>query len=529
MKRKLILAMICTLLLGLTACSNNSEDKKSSAEGTTKEVSSDVTSQNDSESDNKVKTPDNDAVITVGMTWAIKAVEPTKGGNPWALTSCGISESVFRQNSKGELVSRFVKKLKHTDDLTWEITLNEDVKFSDGSPVDAAAFATSLNQVMAENPLSNATAGKIKFTPRGDYTVTAETERATKVLNSVLCEWTNIVFKDGGDGNYVFTGPYVIDKLDSGISLNLSPNKHYPYAEKRSQLFLKAFPDVSAMKLAIESEQIDMAFTVTPEVAEMLKEDGVTVKKIDAGYQYFAPVNLKGILADAKLRQAIDLALDRNAYLAALGSGRLPTGTFASYNPFAGRVAVKTDLEAAKKLLEEAGYTYNDQNKLEKDDKAVKFKLVTYPSRPDLSVIMQIMVTQLQDLGIESSTEIVDNIDEELKKGNFDIALYAQHTSPTGNPSFFLNQFFRTGGPKNMMSYSSDDLDKILDKMSNVGLGQEMNKLAVEAQNQLQKDLPILLLDDPEWFIAVSKRLENYQPYCGDYYIINDQLFNINK
>ncbi len=342
MKRKLVLVLVLALLFALTACRSNTENQtedktskaaaESQATSESKAEDSSVAEESTTAETTAEKQDEaNKETINIGMTWAIKAVEPTKGGNPWSLTSCGISESVYKQNAKGELVSRFVKELKHVDELNWEITLNEDVKFSDGSAVDAAAFAESLNKVMEENPLSNATAGKIKFTATGDYTLTAETERETKVLNSVLCEWTNIVFKDLGDGNYVFTGPYLIDNLDSGVSLSLKPNQHYPNAEKRSDLLLKAFPDISAMKLAIESDQIDMAFTVSPEVAEMLTQAGVTVKKIDAGYQYFAPVNLKGTLADQKLREAINLGIDREQYIQALGSGRLPTGAIALF------------------------------------------------------------------------------------------------------------------------------------------------------------------------------------------------------
>ncbi len=416
------------------------------------------------------------APINVGMTWAIKEIAPTSGGNPWSLTSCGISESVFMQNEKGELVSRFVKEYKQLDALTWELKLNEGVKFSDGSVVDAKAFATSMNQVMKENPLSNATAGVIKFEATGDYTVKATTERETKVLNSVLCEWTNIIFKDLGNGQYVFTGPFKVKNLDSGIALSLEPNTYYPDAEKRSEVVIKALKDVSAMKMAMESGEIDMAFTITPEVADMLKNEGITVKTIEAGYQYFAPINLKGVMADLKLRQAVNLAVNRNDYITALGGGHFPTGIFASYNSFAGKVKVEFDVEKAKTLLDEAGYKLNAKGMREKD-------------------------------------------------GKYDIALYAQHTSPTGKPAFYLNQFYRTDGPKNMMGYSSKKFDAVLDKMGAEKLGTEMDKLAQEAQEILYTDLPALYLDDPQWHVAVSERLKGYQPYCGDYYIINNQLF----
>lgn len=463
--------------------------------------------------------------IFVGQTWVAGSLDPVDGGNPWGLTSHGITEAVFMQNKEGVLESRFVDSMEHLDDLTWKIKLKEDTKFSDGTPVDAEAFCEALNIVAEKNLFSDATAGKMQFTADSDYEVTVKTERKTSALDSVFAEWTNVIFKDLGDGNYVFTGPYVVKELDPGVMVHLVPNEYYPNAERRGEVIIKAFKDVSAMQLAFESGEIDMAFTVTPEVARMLKDEGKTVKTIDAGYQYFGMMNLEGVFGDLKLRQAINLGIKREDYLTALDGGKLPTGIFAAYNPFAGMVEIKEDLEAAKALLDEAGYQLNADGQREKDGQVLKIDLVTYPSRPDLATIMKIMVTQLEELGIVAEGRMVENIDAELSAGNFDIALYAQHTSPTGNPLFYFSQFFESRGSKNVMHYSNPEIDKILDQMALLPLGEENNKLSAEVQQIIYDDLPLLYLVDPQWHVALSDRLADYTPYCGDYYIINDQLF----
>ncbi|KAG2864985.1 hypothetical protein PC115_g25536 [Phytophthora cactorum] len=139
-------------------------------------------------------------------------------------------------------------------------------------------------------------------------------------------------------------------------------------------------------------------------------------------------------------------------------------------------------------------------------------------------MLMQVADSQLKELGVETTTEIVDNIDTTAAKGDYDIIFYAQHTAPTGNPSFFLNQFFRTDGGKNFNHYDSEELNTILDEMGDVGNGAELDTLAVDAQSVIYKDLPVLFLVDPQWHIAVSEDLRDYQPYGGDYYIVNDQL-----
>ncbi|MDO5734642.1 MAG: ABC transporter substrate-binding protein [Eubacteriales bacterium] len=509
MKKALSIVVLVLMLLSLFACSELEE--------LTEGLEQDAKSETSQEADAKA--------IIVGQTWVTGSLDPTDGGNPWGLTSHGITEAVFMQNQNGELESRFVKSFEQVSDLEWELILNEDVYFSDGSLVDAKAFCEALNTVSEKNLFSDATAGKMEFSPEDEFRVLVKTERKTSALDSVLAEWTNVIFKEAEAGEYIFTGPYLVKNLDPGVQVELVPNQYYPNAERRGEIIIKAFKDVSAMKLAFQSGEIDMAFTVTPEVAKMLQDEGLTVKAIDAGYQYFGLCNLEGGLKDKALREAISLGIRRADYLEVLQGGKLPTGIFASYNPFAGKVEVEEDLEKAKAILDEAGYVLNDNGLREKDGEVVKLLLVTYPSRPDLSLIMKLMVTQLKELGLEAETKIVENIDSELAEGNFDLALYAQHTSPTGNPLFFFSQFVQGQGSKNVMHYENEKLDQLLDRMAELPLGPETNELSAEVQQIIYEDLPLIYLVDPLWHVAVSERLADYTPYCGDYYIINDQLF----
>lgn len=463
--------------------------------------------------------------IYVGQTNIVSSLDPTNTSVPWSLTSHGVSEKLYTLDAGGNLVSRFIKTLEQTGDNKWKATLEPGILFSDGTPVNAASVSECMNRIMEENAFSNATAGKIVFTPDGEFSFTIETERPTKLIKSVLCEWTYIVFKDLGNGGFTFTGPYMVEKFDPGVELSLIPNPHYPDADGRPDVVIKVFKDAGTMQLAFESGEIDMAFTVTPDVALMLKDKGSIVKDIDAGYQYFAIVNLpREPLNDRSVREAINLALDRRDMVKALRGGRVANGIFAQYYPFAGTCALKYDLKKAQEILEGDGWIEGSNGIRRKNGKPLRLRLVTYPSRPDLSIIMQIAVSQMRDLGIETTSEIVDNIDSAAQNGEYDIIFYAQHTAPTGEPSYFLNQFLREKGGKNFNKYSSAELEDILSRMGEMEQGPERDELAVRAQDVVFSDLPLLYLVDPQWHVAVSERLKDYQPYCGDYYIINDQL-----
>ena len=67
-------------------------------------------------------------------------------------------------------------------------------------------------------------------------------------------------------------------------------------------------------------------------------------------------------------------------------------------------------------------------------------------------------------------------------------------------------------------------MDKLLDELGSESDYAKRVELAKKAQELVAKDLPVLYLVDPQWHIAVSEKLTNYQPYNGDYYIVNDQL-----
>ena len=461
--------------------------------------------------------------ITIGCSYVADNTNPVDSA--WDLTSHGISEGIYMQDAEGNLVSRFVSDLERVDDLTWTATLTNTVKFSDGTDCDAQALADCMNYLQENNSMTNGTAGVVTFTAEAEDTLKIVTERPTPVMDSLLAEWCNVVFKQV-DGDFIYTGPYMVEKLDSGVGLDMVPNPYYDdRAADRSPVSLKVFRDAAAMQLAFEGGEIDMMFGLTPETAEILTGEGFTVKDYDAGYQYFAFTNLKsGPMADQKIRTAIDKILDREEMLTALKGGRVATGIFAQYYDFAGDVQVTTDVDAAATLLEEAGYTKNDSGIYEKDGEPLSIHFITYSARADLPLLMQVAASQLTKAGINTTTDIVDDIGAALEAGEYDVAFYAQHTAPSGEPSAFLNMALAEGGSRNYAAYQSDAVDELLAKMGETQPGEERNQLSKDIQAIVAEDLPILYLVDPQWHVALSEKVADYVPYCGDYYCVNADL-----
>ncbi|MHA6604049.1 ABC transporter substrate-binding protein [Aerococcus urinae] len=365
----------------------------------------------------------------VGQSLVAGDLDPLNSS--WSLASHGVAEYVYQQDPDGNLFSRYIDELNHVDANTWQATTKNEAKFADGSTVDAPALATCLNEIQEKNPLANATAGKITFTADSDNQLTITTERPTQVMDSVLGEWTNVVYKRDGD-QVIYSGPYQAKNLQSEEKLDLEPNPNYPDADQRKNVTITAFNDEAAMKSAFQSGELDLIAPISPNLKEQLDKEGQKTQSYDAGYQYFALVNIqRPLFKEAKMRQALDLALNREDYLKALKGGRLPSGLFADIYSFNADVPLEHDTEKAEALLDEMGWKKNDQGQREKDGQALELNVATLSFRQDLVTIGQILSSQLNPLGIKVNVQALDSAENVRIGSDYDLLLYSQHTAPT--------------------------------------------------------------------------------------------------
>lgn len=465
--------------------------------------------------------------LRIGATFITSGVDPAKGSNGWALTSHGVGENLFIVDRQGKLVPELAEKAEKTGELTWTITLKAGRSFSDGSPVTAAALAAGFERTFANNKAALATGGKLTFAAADDLTLKVSTEKPVPLIEALFAEWPLIAYKPSAeDGKAIFTGPYEIADFKADSALQLKPNAHFEGVSKRASVTLKRFGDAQAMALAFQSGELDLAFGLPSEIATRLKSDpSLTVKSFAVGYQYFAFLNTtRPAVEDKSVRQAIDLAFDRKELAAAINGGTPATGAYAPYFPFAGSQARPTDPVRAAGLLDAAGWTKGADGIRAKDGKVLKLLAITYPQRPDLVTMLPVVKAQLARIGIGLDTQIVDNISEAAASGNFDIALWAQHTAPSGDPAFFLNSMLRSGASLNYTKYASPEFDAIIDRFATTGDPAERIRIALDAQAKLFDDVPVSFLVSPVWYVGVSDRLKGYEPWGSDYHVLRADI-----
>lgn len=256
------------------------------------------------------------------------------------------------------------------ENKTFTAHLREGMKFSDGTPVDADAVQASFEYLM-ENGGSTADYKGITFDSPDEQTISITWPESQPVMENKICSPKLVPADYLAAGKFdvpVGSGPYVLDtdKTTTGSVYTFKKNedywgaKDYPY----QNLVIKTFANEAAAVAALKTGQIDAGLVGSADVEQVegsgfdvLKQQGQTTRLLLTDHlgEVVKP------LGDLKVRQAMNMVFDKESMAKNLYQGLAePTpqvfrkGTAAYIDgmedpyPF--------DVDAAKKLMEEAGY-----------------------------------------------------------------------------------------------------------------------------------------------------------------------------
>jgi peptide/nickel transport system substrate-binding protein len=262
------------------------------------------------------------------------------------------------------------------DRRTLTLKLREDVDFTDGTHMDAAAVEGWLDFILAQDNVHGQTLGLYgtEATATGEYEL--EMVAADRPIDSdfFIYLWTVPILSPEVTGDLAAlndapiggTGPYLLDERVPGASVSLVANPDYwnPDAVDFESVKFVAFEDNVAALNALKSGQIDATAIDNGSAAEA-EASGFTL--FEGGGRFVTLVILDNegaivpALADVRVRQAINLAFDRQAILDTidLGFGSVSSQAASSIFPWyveGGDDAYDYDLEAARTLMADAGY-----------------------------------------------------------------------------------------------------------------------------------------------------------------------------
>ncbi len=258
-----------------------------------------------------------------------------------------------------------------SDGKTITIKLRRGVKFHDGTDFNAQAVKSNLDKLIPPNPVI--LAGITSVDVADDYTVKIS---LTNFNNLILYQLASLypcymysptaLQKNGPDWaatHPVGTGPFILKDFQPTTTMTFAKNPNYwdkglPYLDGMK---IDSVMNPMTQMMTFKAGQANAIYDAVPTTAAQLRDAGYTLQ-IAPGALYTLSFDSKNskIFAKAKVRQAIEYAVDKEAICNGPGLGlykpiyQIVTSNSPDYNQSC--TPRKYDPEMAKKLLAEAGY-----------------------------------------------------------------------------------------------------------------------------------------------------------------------------
>lgn len=478
--------------------------------------------------------PEDVKPLIVGLSFSCSNLDPNDGYNGWYTTEFGMGETLVKIGKGMELEPWLAESWESVDDTTWRIKIRDNVKFHNGEKVDGEAVKASLERSIQVNPRAPGLLDIASIEVEGNELTIKNNNPNPSLMSSLADPFATIVdaaaaeelgdkFKD----EPVLTGPFKLKEHVKDERVTVVRNDDYwGDKPKLQEVIFKYILDANTRMMALQSGEIQVADKVPAEqVAVLEKDENIKVLSESSVRQHMLIFNLKRSgLDDINVRKAINMAVKRDdlAEKVMSGSGIPAVGPFPEVLPYgSGLKGYEYNVEAAKKLLDDAGWAPGSDGIRQKGDTKLEYNFLSYSGRPELPVIMEAVQSQLKDIGIKMEISNVESVEEVMEGGDFDGSIYSFSTAPTGDPQYMMETIFMTGGSGNYGSYSSEQVDALGKKLKSTFDTDERNKIAKEAQQIIIDDAAFAFLVHPKLITATHHDVEGYVLTPTEWYMLN--------
>lgn len=461
-----------------------------------------------------------DTDVTIVLNEDLEVAEPCMASqsNIGRVILQNITETLAQVDpANGVLSPRLATSWENTGDGTWRFTLQDGVTFSDGTTFDAADVKHSLDRTLSDDIACEIKAryfGGMELTAEvvDDLTIDFTAVPAQPILPLLLSaltivpEETPIEFTRDPIG----TGPYVMSEWNVGQSIILDRRDDYwgdqPEVTKATYVFRSDSAVRAAMVQAGEAD-------IVPQISEELATNAAT----DFAYPNSETTYLRidhaiEPLNDVRVRKAMNMAVDREAFLGTL----VPTGADISTHMVppstlgwnADINAWPYDPEAAKKLLDEAradGVNVDQEIKL----------IGRTGNFPHATEINEALTQMFGDIGLDVKLEMyevaewINFYSKPFAEDRGPRLVTAQHDNSRGDPVFSMVWKYSCEGGQS--GTCDEGLDADIVKAS-AATGDDRGALWSDVFTKVHDDLAAdVFLFHMVGFSRVSERL-NYTP-----------------
>jgi peptide/nickel transport system substrate-binding protein len=402
--------------------------------------------------------------------------------------------------------------------LTFE--LRPDVTFHDGEPFNAEAVKFNLDRArtLPDSHRKSELASIAEVEAVAPLTVRLKLKKRDATLMAQLSDRAGMMLSPKAAAGPDFgaapvcSGPYkfVERKQQDRIVLERFPAHWNNSAYHFDRLIYLPIPDATVRLANLRAGDLDVierpAATDLRAVAE--NPDLAVARSPGLGYVslYFNLANGEraktALAADKRVRQALELAIDRETLNKVVFDGRYSPGDqpfpnaspfFAETLPMRGR-----NIEKAKALLKEAGATTPIKAEL---------KAGASPVSQQAAQVIQAMAAEA---GFELSLRATEyaTLLKDQQQGNFELSLsaWSGRIDPDGN----LYPFVTCGSSMNDTRYCNAEVDRLLNEARAVNDQKARKALYEQALGLLREDLPLIYLYFEPRIFVMTKKLQGF-------------------
>jgi peptide/nickel transport system substrate-binding protein len=468
--------------------------------------------------------------LTLLFNFPTNTIDPHLDSN-YTMVRSGVGETLVKISEDLKIEPWLAEEWESKDGQNWTFKIREGVTFHNGKKVDAQAVKASLERAIKDSPSVKA-ALKISKMEADGQLLTIQTDEVFPQFPSELVH-PNTTIVDVTEKDFdkkpIGTGPFKITSFEPGVALKVERFEKYWDGKAKLDKATFAFnEDANARLMALQSGDADIIFRPPVENLEQLKEDKVKVESVPGLRTHQLLFNMDSpYMKDENVRKAIDALVDHKEIVEHILNGHAveAKGPFLTDFPFTPSYEEKKrGIEVARQYFTQAGFQV-ESGKLMKDGKTVQLKVLTYSSRPELPLTVQILQSKAKELGIEMTIQQVENIDEYLAANDdWDFATYSSLTAPRGDAAYFLNATYMPNGALNYANVNHPELTAIIHQLNQTVEVNERNKLATEAIKIIDKEMLHSFVVHPNIIVAYRDGVKNWVTSKSEYYMLTKDL-----
>jgi len=459
--------------------------------------------------------------LEVGFSEDIENYDPHQRPQLTARTiSRQIADTLTDQDPEtGEVLPWLAESWDVNEDSTeFTFHLRQDVTFSDGTPLDAAAVAANFDRIVDIGPLAYIGAGLLRNYDGSEvvdeYTVTVRfTEPNAQFLQATAVQSLSILApatleldpEQVAAGEVIGSGPFLLESYDPNEGITLTAREDYawgsPIYENRGrpyvdEIHVSFIPEATTLAGAVASGQVDYGYVLAASTVPTLEAGGAQVitTQMPAIAIPVVPLLHQEIVQDANVRRALSLATDRQAIVDTVFEGRAEpaTSVLSTTNP--GYVDLSEelayDLDGAITLLEGAGWDQvgTDGIRTNADGDRLSLEIRYVPGSGDTELMLQLLQQQWAQAGIEfvlTPVTEAESSEYTIHDSPADVTTWSQTRADpdvlrTVYSSFYENQSFLFGHADADVDGLLDQLQRTIDPQERLDISEQVQRLLLE-------------------------------------------------